>query len=114
MKRYHALFENVSMGKGQVGLAKLARSHKIDVEKLGDGAWLFFLNAKCDKLKILAPGGETLVYHRNKTGRKLTRELIESLPELLGNKQPVTWSAAINKVFDRLGHHNTAQLRIVA
>lgn len=106
------VFENVPIGMGQVGLTKLALKYKKNVERMPDNTWLVFLNGKANKMKLLAPGGELLVYYRTKNERRITMEALATLPHVLGNSDPWNLSTDITRALDRLLVHGSTRPKL--
>ncbi len=116
MSKCIALVENVNIGMGQIGLIKLAKKLKLDPDKLPENTWIVFLNSKANKMKFLAPGGETILYYRTHNERRISKEAIAALPSLFGSSQSFAWSKTIDDAYTRLlveGKHHP-QLKLVA
>lgn len=78
------LVENVNMGLGHIGLAKLMKEAKIDVSKLDGSDLIMCLNGCGDKLKVLGCKGLVVGYVRMPNRQKIMKEALQFLPRTFG------------------------------
>lgn len=79
------VFENVHMGLGHIGLAKLIEKESgIKVEKLAQGDLILCLNRRGDKLKMLGHQGMVLAYLKMPQGQRIMKEALQFIPATFG------------------------------
>lgn len=91
------LIDNVGMGNGHIRLAEIAkRVAKIDVEELGPGQIVMFLNRAKDKLKIMGHRGVVTGYLRMPKGQRIMMEAIQYLPQTFGSGE-INYDSALRE-----------------
>ena len=90
------LFTDVSMSNGHLGLAKLARNHRIQIDSL-DKEFVVFLNKAQTSFKLYAPGN--IICHYRGT-RKVDLRAIQHLPRVF-NGHSLNYDRAVQKVIEK-------------
>lgn len=102
------LIDNVHMGLGHDGLAKLCKEKfKLHLDKIPDGQLVMFLNRGRDKLKIMGGQGKVLGYIRMPHEQKLMLDAVSYLPQTFGSGG-FSYDEALKKALsDRLARRAT-------
>ncbi len=82
--RIRKLVENVHMGLGHEGLAKLLKRAGINVNSLAEGDLIMCLNTKGDKLKVIGGRGLVIGYLRMPRSQRIMKEALQYIPRTFG------------------------------
>jgi hypothetical protein len=101
-KRFVTVFNNVHMGMGHTGLAKMARDARCNPANLEQGELILFLNRKKDKLKIMGGNGLVLGYLRLEGNRRIDMNALQFIPQTFGADGAVNYNMALRKTLSRI------------
>jgi len=89
-------FANSDMRCGHTGLAAIAKKRGINLDNLGVGDLVVFVNSKQDKVKV-ATAGYTLSYLRMPSGQRINPGVISLIPKFFNGGQ-INYSGALRQV----------------
>ena len=91
------VFFDVSMSNGHLGLSKIARDHKIQIEKLPQHEFVVFVNRPKTSIKMYAPGN-VIAHYRG--SRRIDMRTIQHLPNVFAGGN-LNYDKAIAKVLEK-------------
>ncbi len=98
MNKIIRIFSDVDLRNGHDGLNSLAAEKKIKLNDLADGEFVFFLNAKKDKIRIFC-SRDAFISWRSPSG-KIRMEMLKELP-LAFNGREFDFRGAMRKSLEK-------------
>lgn len=92
-------FLNADLRSGHVGLAKLARKHALDVQQLGAGEYVVFINAAKNKLKLYA-ANNVIAYYRSPSRGVIDLRVVANLPRVFTGTS-IRYDEALKTVLEK-------------
>lgn len=90
--RITRVFLNVDIRNGHIGLAQLAKEHRIDVNKLDNGEIVVFINTKRNKMKVYA-SNQVLAYVSRDT--RISLDAVKFIPLAFGARGRFDYDEAL-------------------
>ncbi len=92
-------FPDSDLRSGHLGLAKIARKNKVNVEELAAGEYCIFTNRKKTDLKMYV-GGNIVAHYKSPRGHRINPKVIRIIP-LFFNGREIDYDAALTAVMKR-------------
>lgn len=94
MNRIIRCFFETDMRMSHPGLTDIARKHKVDIDQVGDGEHLIFINSAQNKMKMLSKNN-VLSYLRLPGNRRVSLEAIAEIPRVYGAPGEINYERAL-------------------
>lgn len=110
--RIIAVIDNVHMGMAHQGLSLLAKKFKVNLQALGQGELVLFLNRGRDKIKVMGAMNQVLGYIKMPNGRKFPLAAIQWLPQTFAGNGSINLEKALEIHVTQAMEKRTTGMRI--
>lgn len=94
MSQIVRVFPETNLINGHLGLSKIAKDAKVDVNTLKDGEFLIFINKRQSAFKLYA-AKQILVYYRHPKQHRMELQAIQYIPQIFQAKKRISYDEAL-------------------